>query len=228
MRATTRLLSVLAATGLVAGSLHAQTCSGRPYFSTGPIQVDGGVALGKSMRSYGAAFEVGVDRGAFGGLGLAHMTEDNGLALNSPSGSSLTGSIGYQLNVKTNARIQVCPVASFERRSLDYGSTTQPVTVRRTELAAGGTVGFVLPSNRGVHLVPFAGIRYAERRGSFAVGTNRSDLADVSYTPGVFGLGLHVRDKYMFTGHVMVPFGMNDADPVYGLSLVLPLGRITK
>ena len=66
MRTTATLVVTLAATAMAASSLAGQTCSGRPYYSTGPMQVDAGVGFGRSEKLYRAGFNVGKVDGVLG------------------------------------------------------------------------------------------------------------------------------------------------------------------
>lgn len=225
MRSMKSLVGVLAATGLLAGSIGAQTCLGRPYFSTGPLQADAGVGLGKNMRTFGGSLNVGVDRAFFGGIGLAHVDDGSGDGVNSPSGSALDGRIGYQANLRTRSTVQVCPIASFERQHLDYNSLNDNADLRTTVATAGASLGFVVPVNHTVHFVPFAGLALAKRTGSFDVAGVHTRVPAETYTPGTFGLGVHFGRNWMLTGDVMVPFGLESDDPVFGLTAVLPFGR---
>ena len=225
MRSMKSLVGVLAATGLLAGSIGAQTCLGRPYFSTGPLQADAGFGIGKSMRTFGGSLNVGVDRGFFGGIGLAHVDDASGTGLNSPDGSALNGRIGYQANLRTRSTVQVCPIAAFERQHLEFEALNNDADLRTTVASAGASLGFVVPVNRTVHFVPFAGLAFAKRTGTFEVGGINSRVPSETYTPGTFGLGVHFGRNWMLTGDVMVPFGLESEDPVFGLTAVLPFGR---
>jgi hypothetical protein len=189
------------------------------------MQVDATAGFGSDIRSYGASFRVGVDNGIYAGLGLAHLTEDP-RASNAPSGAALSGRLGYQTNLRTRTTMQLCPVVSFERRSLEYDAVAQPVDLRRTDVAAGMLFGFVVPANADVHFVPYGGLSVARRSGSFQVGGARSTIETETYTPGRFGLGVHFASRWMVTGDVMVPFGLGFTDPVYGMSVVVPFGRV--
>jgi len=187
------------------------------------MQFDAGVGFGRSEKSYGAAFNVGVDRGPYAGVSIAHVSEETNGASSGPAGTMLGGTIGYQANLKTKTVMQVCPVASFERRSMDY-NVSDPATMNRTQGAVGATMGFVVPTHSEIHFVPFAGLSYAHRSDLLRVGSSRYTTHE-NYTPGVFGMGAHFGSKWMLTGQVTVPFGLDGADPVYGLSAVLPFGR---
>jgi hypothetical protein len=189
------------------------------------MQVDATAGFGRDTRSVGANFRVGVDRGVYAGLGLAHLTEDP-RGTNSPAGPAVSGRLGYQLNAGTRTTTQFCPVVAFERRSLEFDRPDERADLRRTDVSAGMTVGFIVPANADVHFVPFGGLSVARRTGSIAEGSDRLTLERETYTPGRFGLGVHFANTWMVTGDVMVPFGLDFADPVYALSVVLPFGRV--
>jgi hypothetical protein len=225
MRSAVKLLGALAATGMLAGSVGAQTCLGRPYFSTGPLHADAGMKLGGGMRTFGAGLYAGADRAFFGGFGVAHVDEADGRGINSASGSAISGRVGYQADLATRTTIQVCPLVAFEREFLDNNSLNGDVQERANVASAGASLGWVIPVDRNVHFVPFAGLAYAKRTGRLEIGNDRVRLPSETYTPGTFGVGMHFGRRWMLTGDVVVPFGLEGSDPVYALRAVVPFGR---
>lgn len=222
-----KVAGVLATSALVAGAAKAQTCLGRPFFSTGPVQVGAGANMSSGSRALGVDLTLGQDKSFFGRMGMARASQDRDGIGPDRAGTEFNGTVGYQANVKGSAHhTQVCPYASYDQRGLDTDGLTPQRTFSQSEVSVGTSVGWILPHKGVVHVVPFAGLAYARTNGAIAQnGTTQTRLAYEEYLPGTFGAGIHVADRWMVTGQAMVPFGSRNSDPVFRASVILPTGR---
>src|SRR6185436_4434209 len=160
MRAISRLAGAVGATVLLTGVANGQTCIGRPYFSTGPVQVGAGADLGNGVQAYGIDVGLGADRSAFGRLGVARAMEGQDALGPSRSGTLVNGSVGWQADVAAKRHLQVCPYASYEYQTMEW-NRSDPLdrNYRRTDVSAGASIGMVTPHNTSrIHWVPFAGM----------------------------------------------------------------------
>ena len=220
-----KVAGVLATSALVAGAAEAQTCLGRPFFSTGPVQVGAGADMSSGTRAIGADVTVGQDKSIFGRMGIAHASQDRDGVGPNRAGTEMNATVGYQKNMTGPAHAQVCPYVSYDQRGLDADGLTPTRTYSQSEMNVGASVGWILPHKGTVHVVPFAGLAYAHTGGTVAqAGTTQLRLAHDEYLPGTFGAGIHVADRWMVTGQATVPFYSN-RDPVFRASVILPTGR---
>jgi hypothetical protein len=227
MRTITRTLSLAAGAAFCAGAVHAQTCLGRPIYSTAPMQLGARVDLGREANMVGAEFGFGSPRGGFALVNAARATASttNEFLRDGNSGFSYGGTLGYQADIGVRTVTQLCPYVSYDRANFDVSAPNG--TLRRSELNAGMNIGWVFPVNSDVHLVPFAGLAYGRVDRSLDVtGTEPNrDLGGKTYTPGTLGLGVHLRSDAMLIGQTQIPFGLSNANPSWGFKAVFPIGR---
>ena len=224
MRHIIRVAGVLATSALVSGGARAQTCLGRPFFSTGPVQVGAGANMSSGAHAIGADLTLGQDKSVFGRMGMAHASQNGDGIGPSRAGTEMNATVGYQKNMKGRQHAQVCPFASYDQRGLDADGFTPSRAYSQSEVDLGASVGWVIPHKGTVHLVPFAGLAYAHTGGTITQGGATQHLAHDDYLPGTVGVGVHVADRWMVTGQLMVPFYSN-RDPAFRASVILPTGR---
>lgn len=224
MRGIMRVAGVLATSALVAGGAKAQTCLGRPFFSTGPIQVGAGANMSSSARGVGADVTLGQDRSVFGRMGIAHASQDADRTGPTRAGTEMNATVGYQKNMTGPMHAQFCPYASYGQRGLDANGVTPDRTFSQSDMNLGASVGWVIPHRGTVHVVPFAGLAYAHSSGTVALGGTTQQRLHDDYLPGTVGVGVHVADRWMVTGQATVPFYSN-RDPMFRASVILPTGR---
>lgn len=210
-------LSILA--GLVGSTAAAQVCEGRPGSSAGRV------ALGAAFATANGATEFGVGvtalgAGAYGGATLGRVTYDDF------SGSTTTvgGGVGYQVAVGSAGRAQLCPYLTGQ---LGFGpndieGTGVDASVRN--LGVGVTWGVVASQSQEVTLIPTVSAGVARASIKFSDGVNDITVSD-SYGQLRFGLGVALGRQFAFTPSIIVPLGLDDSDPVFGINLSLYLRR---
>jgi hypothetical protein len=225
MQLLSRIIAAAALGGLAAGSAAAQTCLGRPYFSTGPVHVGAGADMGSDVSSIAGEVGVGANRAFFGKGSVAYtrLDRDGLLAAGDPKGATFGVLGGYQFNISRGGATQFCPTAAIEWGTLDFSGGPE---LERSLLTVGGSIGWVHERNSGLHLVPFAGAAIGQLSRSFNDGDeDELDLGSETFFPVTAGLGVHFSNAFMVIGSAMFPVDLAGADPVFGVRMVLPLGR---
>lgn len=224
MRLTTGVISTLVASSLCAGVAAAQTCLGRPYFSTGPLQFGAIADFGGDVSSVGAHAAYGKPRSYFlsGHAVRAQLDRSGPASTNDPAGMTLNVTGGVQVDYGRGGRAQFCPTFSASWGNVDI---TPGATLRRSEIAVGGMFGYVHASNAGLHLVPYGGASIAQldRRIEIDGGGDTNFGADLYY-PVTGGVGLHFEDVFMISAQLMFPVELRGADPVFGIRMMVPVG----
>jgi hypothetical protein len=218
MGSITRIAGLAAfAFGAVAPA-GAQTCLGRPYFSTGHIQLGAVGQIGGHMQTIGGELGFGRDRSVFGIVNVGHQSVD--AVFEDPSGITFGGMLGYQISA--GSKMQFCPVVSGDRASLDFGDDA---TLKRSTVMVGGSLGFVLPSNSGFHVVPYAGLGVAQLSQDFenVVGGDAT-LGTDTYAPVTLGIGLHFERAVMIIPQLTIPVDLGSTDPWLTVRVVFPFG----
>ncbi len=224
MKFVSHALGLAASAVVLAATASGQTCLGRPYFTTGPIQLGLTGDVGNHASSIGGEVGLGRDRSVFGQARAGYENgESLGFGSNDPSGATLGGTLGYQISAGSKKHAQICPYVSGERAFLDYAGGAD---LDRSVFQLGGSVGFVLPSNSGFHLVPFGGLAFAQMGRTFTAANGaKTELATDTYTPLTLGLGFHFENSFMFTTAITVPIDLGGGDPSLGIRMVVPVGR---
>jgi len=224
MRSISKFSSLLAGLAISSSVAAAQTCLGRPYFSTGPAQVGLTADMGSGIAAYGAEAAAGVNNSFFGSASIAHARYDRG-TLTAPQNSKGTrygATGGYQWSLGGQRRTQFCPLVSGTWGSFNMSS---PIALHRSEVSAGGSIGYVHPSNRGVHVVPFAGLAVARiTRELRNTNGDQTNIGRDTYLPVTGGVGVHFENSFMLTGQITLPVDLDRADPMLGIRLVVPIG----
>lgn len=218
-RIRSRLLSslVVVAAFVTPGALQAQACLGNPSFSTNHLQVAAGASFAPSTTTFGGEF-VGGSETLFTGLTLGGATYDG------ISGGSLLAGLraGFQVPV-TSGTMQVCPVVGaefgFGPADFDGGGTDFRSRAFTFGLAAGGEL---FRSDR-IAIVPSISMGFA-----YTGATTTGLIATVTETEtyGLAGaaIGVLLNDRLSVRPSISFPFGLEGADPIYGIGFALNYG----
>ena len=224
MRVTNRVLGVAAGTALCASLASAQTCLGKPYFSTAPLHVGAIADFGGDVSAIGAEVGYGKPRSYFV-KGHAVRAQINGGAVTSttdPAGMTFNATAGLQFAFGPRSLAQFCPMVTGSMGNVEL---TNGNTLERTEFSVGGSFGLVHLSNAGFHLVPFAGLAVAQLdRRIDPPGAADTDLGTETYYPLTGGVGMHFENAFAVVANLTFPLELRSADPVFGIRMMVPVG----
>lgn len=215
-----RVFTVVAATLFLAlpSAAFAQTCLGNPSFANGHLQLAADVSTNKDATAFG----VGVGGGSESLFGAAQV---GGVTYDAFDGSTLLvgGSLGYQVPVSSTGSAMICPVLSGA-----YGFGPNDVDGLGTDLQTralnfGLSLGFNALRAERLRVVPAisAGFVYAA---SVFDGVGGSSTLDDTYGVAGITLGLVLNDQLAIRPTVSLPFGLDGAEPSYGIGFTLNYG----
>jgi hypothetical protein len=215
MRFTTTLVA-LAFAG--ASTVGAQVCVGSPSFSTGPIRLEGGLQFGNDAMSYGVGAAVGSVTGPFASASVGIVNIDDV----DESATVFGAKAGWDLNLAprpSGLRLGVCPIVAFDyQNGPEFDVGFGDLDLSATQLSAGLSVGASVVASPTMNVIPFGALRFA--RTSFKVAIGDQD-EDESENHGILdlGVGFAFNNAFTFKPSVQIPLGLEDSDPVFGVTL---------
>jgi hypothetical protein len=158
----------------------------------------------------------------FGSVEFGTTSNDNfgGSAL------EIGGTVGYQLSLKNQGAIQLCPLASLGIALGPKNAFNSGVDRSRVMASVGLAVATSLPASRRMKIVPSAGISYSYRKdqAESAAGVRLFQIAD-GYAVGQVGIGLLLDSNISIRPGIEIPFSMDINDPSFGLTVSYNFGR---
>lgn len=206
-------LSLLAAPSLAA----AQACLGNPSFAKGHLQLGADVQVDKRSTAFGASF-VGGSESVFGGVGVGGVTYDD------LDGSTLVlgGTLGYQVPISAGGA-QICPVLTASQGNGPSDFDGLGTDLRSRNFGFGISMGTTLARGARVSLVPAASVGFAFTQVDLS-GPLISDTQTETFGTAGVALGILVSDALSIRPNVRFPFGLDNADPIFGVGITLNYG----
>lgn len=195
----------------------AQTCLGSPSFTANHLQLGADVNVAENATSFGAQLGSGSETvfASFGGGGVTYDNVDGSTIF-------VGGTLGYQVKASASGRAQVCPVlsASYGWGPNDIAGSGSDLTVKNFSfgLAFGSAMG-----SGEVALVPSASVAFVYSSASVDVFGGTFD-GDDTYGMAGIGLGVLLNSQLSIRPSVSMPFGVEDAKPIYGIGVTLNYG----
>jgi hypothetical protein len=199
-----------------ATSADAQTCAGAPSFRDNPFQIGVSAAFRDGAQGVGGSFAGGGDD-IFGVAGVSVLNFSN---LDS-SATSVSGSIGADLQADQGGRVFVCPVGQI---AFGAGPDFGAVDISTFTLSGGGSVGVVASQGNTLAVIPTFGLfavhtrLTAEARGQEETESDASGLASI-------GVGFVFNRNVAIIPEVLVPFSAGNADAVFSIHFAFSFGR---
>lgn len=214
------LISTLAAAVLPLVSARAQACLGLSSLVTTPSNLTVGALFTTGAKALDARFGLGSSV-AFGGVSaqLRDLDDVDGTS----KGIEIDGGLSYMVGATKN--VAVCPVGALgyvnhpdvEVLGGSYGSS-------ETYGTAGIAIGAEVGTSSTMKLIPFAALQAAYNRFTVDVaGGTASDSETFGILSG--GLSFVLTPTVLLRPHISLPFGVEDADPTYGIAISFALGR---
>jgi len=206
--------------GVIPKTVAAQACVGLPSLASHPLNVSASASFAENATALGGRFGFGSST-AFAGLSASLHDYDE----IDESSTSLGLDGGLVFPVGVSRRASVCPIASI---GYEFGPNVDTgfgdLEVGTLSLGAGAAFGGAVYSTEGLQLLPFASaqLAYARMKMEFD-GESESE----SETFGVLnlGMGFLFNRRFGVRPSLAIPVGLEDADPVFGLSFVVGFGR---
>jgi hypothetical protein len=199
-----------------------QTCRGLAPLSATPIQVTGTGAVTNGSTSVAAGFAADVPMLVFGGVEVGTTA----MEAFGKSTLDLGASLGYQLDLETSGRFQLCPIASIGFQVGPNNTFDSDVDRSAVSTRLGITAGASIAVRSEVELVPAIGLAWASRtdKAQNSSGVNLFRISN-SYAIAQLHLGIILRRNLSLRPSVEVPIGIEGSDPAIGLTLGYNFGR---
>ncbi|HEX4936347.1 MAG TPA: hypothetical protein VFV33_24365 [Gemmatimonadaceae bacterium] len=204
---------------MIAGRADAQACLGLGSLTTNPTNLTVSANFTEGAKGLDGRFGFGSSI-AFGGIsaGFADYDHSPGTAKT----VAIDGGLSYVAGAGRN--VSVCPVGtlgyvrnpdvSFAGRS--YGSST---TFGPAGVALGARVG----TTSSLALIPFAALQAVYSRFSLDDAVGGDDTETYGELSG--GLSFVLSPTVLVRPYVVIPLGLEGADPTYGIGLSFGFGR---
>lgn len=204
------LVVAAALLAIVRAPVMAQTCMGMASYANAPVQVAGHGSFTDGANRFGASVGYGLPGSVFGNVGVATTSWDG-----ADASLDFGADVGYQMQV---GKAQICPVAGLnigngpDSDELGLDSSTRAVTM-------GLAIGTSLGTSR-MQIVPTAGL------GVEILKLKVEGFGEGSDTHGIANLGVGlIFNNISVRPNVVIPVGLDGADPTLGLTLGYNFGR---
>lgn len=211
-------LALAVLTGLAVSTAEAQVCEGRPGPAAGNIALSAGYMSGNDASQMSVGITA-LGTSAYGGASIGSISYDDF----SGSTTAVGASLGYQLALGTTGRAQICPFAIGE---IGFGPSDingSGIDASTRAFGAGLSWGFRATESAEFSLIPTisAGVAY-----SAVTLTDGVDDLTESDTFGQVrvGLGMVIAKRLAIVPSVIIPVGVEGADPMFGIALSLSVG----
>lgn len=213
-------IAAFAASLLPLAGAQAQACLGLSSLATNPTNLTVGALFTDGAKGLEARFGLGSSI-AFGGVSAQLQDYDD--VDGTGKGIAIDGGLSYMVGASKN--VAVCPVGTLgylnypdvEVLGDSYGSS-------ETYGTAGLAIGAELGTGSSMKLIPFAALQAAYSRFSIDIaGGTESDNETFGLLSG--GLSFVLSPAVLLRPHISLPFGIEDADPTYGVAISFAFGR---
>lgn len=213
-------IAVIAALLLPLAGAQAQACLGLSSLVTNPTNLTVGALFTDGAKALDARFGLGSSI-AFGGVSAQLRDYDD--VDGTGKGIAIDGGLSYMVGAQKN--VAVCPVGTLgyvnypdiEVLGDSYGSS-------ETYGTAGVAIGAELGTSSSMKLIPFAALQAAYSRFTVDIaGGTESDSETFGLLSG--GLSFVLTPTVLLRPHISLPFGVENADPTYGVAISFAFGR---
>jgi hypothetical protein len=213
------LLFSLALTLLLGSKAAAQACLGMPSFTSGPMQVAGGITFADGANGFGGSFGYGTQT-MYGKVGVGTTSYD---ALD---GSSFDFGVsgGYQLQVDRSHKAALCPIASLSLNSGPNDIAGSGIDMSSRTFAFGAALGAPVGHNPRMQILPNASLQFANTRLEIEDATG-SVAGSESYGLLTLGTGFVFNSRISVNPSLSIPMGLDGGDTAFGISAALNFGH---
>ncbi len=195
---------------------EAQLCAGAPSFRDNPFQVGASAAFRDGAQGVGGSFGAGGEA-LFAAAGVSALNFDGA----DSSQTSVSGTIGADLQADDNARVFLCPVGQV---AFSTGPDFDPVDVSTITLSGGVNVGVIASQTDTLTVIPTFGLFAVHSRVTAEAGGSENTASDASGLASV-GAGLLFRRNVTVIPEVLVPFSAGNGDALFSIKVLYSFGR---
>jgi hypothetical protein len=200
---------------LTAASAEAQLCAGNPSFANQPYQAAITAAFTEDAHGIGGEFGVGSESlFAAAGVSVINFRDLDALS------TQVSLAVGTDLATNQQQTVFVCPIASM---SFGVGPDVGAFDVSTFTLGAGGSVGVIASQMNDLTIVPTFGLAAIYNRVTIEVADNDVTESDSSGRASV-GVGFIFGENIGITPTLVIPFSVDNADPIFGIRLSFAFG----
>ena len=148
---------------------EAQLCAGAPSFRDNPLQVGASAAFRGGAQGVGGSFAAGGES-LFAAAGVSVLNFDDV----DSSATSVSGTIGVDLQADDNGRVFLCPIGQV---AFTAGPDFGPVDVSTITLSGGVSVGVIASQSDALTVIPTFGlfaVTFSRDCGSRRFGQHRN------------------------------------------------------
>ena len=195
---------------------EAQLCAGAPSFRNNPLQVGASALFRGGAQGVGGSFAAGGES-LFAAAGVSVVNFDDV----DSSATTVSGTIGVDLQADDNARVFLCPIGQV---AFTAGPDFGPVDVSTITLTGGVRVGVIASQNDTLTVIPTFGLFAVHSRVTAEAGGSDNTVSDPSGLASV-GAGLLFNRNVTLIPEVLVPFSAGDGDALLSIKVLYSLGR---
>lgn len=194
---------------------EAQLCAGAPSFRDNPLQVGASAAFRDGAQGVGGSFAAGGEAlFAAGGVSVLNFDDVDS------SATSVSGTIGVDLQADDNGRVFLCPIGQV---AFTAGPDFGPVDVSTITLSGGVSVGVIASQTDMLTVIPTFGLFAVHSRVTAEAGGSENTVSDPSGLASV-GVGLLFNRNVSVIPEVLVPFSAGNGDAVFSIKLAYNFG----
>lgn len=219
MMSRSSILAVALLASLTTATAEAQVCEGRPGRAAGNVALSAAFASGSDASQFGVGI-TGLGSAAYGSASIGSISYEDF----SGSTTAIGGSLGYQLAVGATGRAQLCPYfgVEFGFGPNDIGGTGIDLSARA--FSAGLSWGFRAVESGDFNMIPTIGAGFGSTSVKLTDGVDELTESD-TYGQVHLGLGMVFAKRFSIAPSVSIPVGLEGADPTFGITLSLSLGK---
>ena len=205
---------------------NAQICLGTASFREGPVRLGLNFEFPENAKTYGAEIAFGAQSGLFASANVGRIDDDE----LDESATTFGGLAGFGVDVSpggTAARtLEICPFAGVNFLSGPDFDDPLLGSIETSGRSFGGGIGIggILSSNATMSFIPSLSVSYVNEEVTLDDGTNELELSD-DYGLFVLTAGFVFNRTLTIRPGISFPVGVEDADPVFGISLSFNFGR---
>jgi hypothetical protein len=167
-----------------------------------------------------AAVALGAANGAFGGAYLGRTSLDD----SNESATNYGGHFGFALPVDQGKKVELCPTLTVDAVSAEIETGFGAAELSGTRFGAGFGVGGVASSSPTFDFVPFGSVAYNHAKSKLTFGGTTDETSD-DFGILTLGAGFVLNKIVTLQPNVAIPFGIDDNDPVYGITVAFNFGK---
>jgi hypothetical protein len=171
-------------------------------------------------KMFGGAIAFGATNGAFSGAYVGRTSLDDV----DESATNYGAHIGFSAPLDAARKVEICPIATADRISANFDFGLGAAELTGTRYGVGLAFGGIAGSGPTLDFVPFASLAYNHATSESSFGGTTDKTSD-DFGILTLGAGLVLNKVFTIQPNVAIPFGIENEDPVYGITIAFSLGK---